>query len=291
MTWLTRLLWLSLPFTLGDLLADAVADRSAAVAWVVAVGSWAIWLAALAASLVALPATLVVLRVLAPCAPVAAVVAATQSTPSALGWIGVLCATAAAVLASMAEVGDEYLNAVAYGDERRFALRAPAVLLFGPVPLLWSAMCVVPAVGLLLLAAEQWVLGVVAVVLGSVAIWLGTISLAKLTRRWLVFVPAGVTLVDHLAIVEPTLMRRTEIRAIGPAPADTDALDLSVGATGLILQIDLGTPHRFTPVAPRHRVSEAVEATSVLVAVPRPGALLAHAARHHVRVAGAADDR
>jgi hypothetical protein len=275
--WLTRVLWLSLPLTLGDLLAEALDGRSAAVVWTGVVMAWVLWAAALLGSLVIQPWALVLVRVLLPLAPVAGVVAALDSAPSALGWIGLATGVVAAVAAMSAEVGYEFVNGASYGDEARFPLRPPAVLLLGPIGLVWLVTAVPVPAGALALAARQWLLGGVLVAAGLPAAWWGVRVLARLTRRWCVFVPAGLTVVDDMALAEPTLVRSGDIAAVGPAPADTTALDLSAGASGLIVQIDLVSAGQFVPAAPRGGETEAVSAASVLIAPSRPGALVRHA--------------
>jgi len=72
-------------------------------------------------------------------------------------------------------------------------------------------------------------------------------------------------------------MRRGDILGLGPAPVDTTALDLSAGASGLILQIDLNGTGEVVPAAPRGGVTEAVRVSAVLFAPSRPGPPLAHA--------------
>ena len=273
-TWLIRLLWLTLPLTLGDLLARALEDRSAAVSITVAVLAWAVFAAGLACSLVALPATLIGLRLLAPLPLLAGVVAATEVTPGVLGWVGLGASALIVVGANAAEVGFGHINGAAYGDEVRFPLRTPA-LVAAVIPLVWAAAVVAPLGGILLLAARQWALGAVVVVLGVLALWRGVLSLLRLTSRWAVFVPAGMTLVDPLALVEPRLVRRGEVVRLGAAPSDTRALDLTAGATGLILQLDLSEELSVVPVARRGAVATPVAVTSLLVAPARPGALLA----------------
>ena len=286
MTWLTRLLWLTLPITLGDLLAQSLADRSDAVQVVATVLAWGLWAAGLLAGLVRAPWALLVLRIVTPLAVVGGAVAAVGDTPELLGWIGLATAAVAAVAAMSAEVGYECINGASYGDEARFPLRPPAVLLLGPIGLVWALTAVPLPVAALALAAEQWVLGGVLAVLGAGAAWWGVRVLARLTRRWCVFVPAGVTLVDDMALAEPTLMRSKDIVAVGPAAVGTDALDLSAGATGLILQIDLNGAGDFLPAAPRGGVTEPVSEASVLIAPSRPGALLRHARERGVGVVG-----
>jgi hypothetical protein len=285
-TWLTRLLWLTLPLTLGDLVAAALEGRSTPVTVTATVLAWGLWAAGLLASLVRAPWALLVMRLVMPLAVVAGVAAAVaaDSTPGALGWLGLATAAVAAVACCTAEVGYECINGAAYGDEARFPLRPPAVLLLGPIGLVWALTAVPLPAGLLALAARWWVAGALLVVLGSVAAWWGLRVLTRLTRRWCVFVPAGITLVDDMALADPTLMRSVDVVAIGPAPADTTALDLTAGASGLIVQVDLNGAGDFVPAAPRGGVTEAVRAASVLIAPSRPGALLRHARERRIGV-------
>lgn len=284
LTWLTRLLWLTLPITLGDLLAQALVDRASAVRLAVVVMAWGLWAVGLLASLVATPWALLTMRVVMPLSVVAGVVAAVVTAPGPLGWIGLASAAVATVAAMSAEVGHECINGAAYGDEARFPLRPPAALLVGPIGLVWAVTAVPLPAGVLALAARQWFLGAALVALGAPAAWWGVRVLSRLTRRWCVFVPAGMTLVDDLALAEPTLMRSSDIVRLGPAPVDTDALDLSAGAAGLILQVDLNGVGEVLPAVRRGGVAEPVGTASILFAPSRPGALLRHAAQRRIAV-------
>jgi len=274
MTWLNRLLWLTLPITLGELLTEVLADRSTAVRVVATVLVWGLWAAGLLASLVRAPWALVALRTIAPLSVLTGAAAAVSSAPGVLGWIGIATAAVASVAAMSAEVGNEFINGASYGDEERFPLRPPAVLLLGPIALVWALTALPLPVAALAVAAQQWVLGAALGVGGTAAAWWGVRVLSRLTRRWCVLVPAGLTLVDDMALAEPTLMRSRDIVSIGPAPADTGALDLSAGATGLIVQVDLNGAGDFLPVVARNDVAEMVTSTSILIAPSRPGALI-----------------
>jgi hypothetical protein len=284
LSWSVRFLWLVLPLTLGDLIGDAVDGRSAPVLWTVAIGSWAVWLAGLVASLVPLPPLLVVLRVLAPVPLAAGLTSALVETPGVTGWIGLVMAAVLTVAANSAEVGMDHLNGTSYGDERRLPLRPPGILLLGPIPLLWAAMTLLPATGVLLLAARQWVLGGLAVAAGAGAVWFGTLALLRLTRRWLVLVPAGATLVDAFALTEPVLMRRNDIVRLGPAPVGSAATDLSVGATGLIVEVALREPQSFLPAVRGGETVSPLRSAAVLIAPSRPGLLMRLAADRKIAV-------
>ena len=91
------------------------------------------------------------------------------------------------------------------------------------------------------------------------------------------FVPAGITLVDDMAIAEPVLFPRRAVTRIGPAHVATEATDLTVGAPGLVLEVDLSGPIDLAPAPRRGEPTEAVAVDSVLIVPSRPGTLLAHA--------------
>ena len=284
MTWLTRLTWILLPVTLGDLLGAAFEERSTAVALAGVVLGWGLWSAGLLASLVPQPWALVALRIIAPTAVLAGAIAAPAEAPGLLGWAGIVLAAVSAVAAMSAEVGHEFVNGASYGDEERFPLRPPAVLYLGPIGLVWALTALPLPAAVFAFAARQWLLGAALGLVGASTAWWGVKVLTRLTRRWCVFVPAGVTLVDDMAVVEPTLMRGRDIVSVGPAPADTTALDLSAAASGLIVQIDLNGEGEFTPMPQRGGTTEPMSASSVLIAPSRPGRLIRHA---HARGLGA----
>jgi hypothetical protein len=277
-------LWLTLPLTLGDLLASSLDRRSSAVATTAAVLAWALWTLGMVSSLVPRPLALTLLRILAPLPVLAGVTAAVLEAPGVLGWVGLGTAAIVAVAAFSADLGEDFIDGVSYGDERRMPLRPPAILLLGPLQGVWVLTVAPLLLGAGLLAAQQWVLGALFVVGGLATAWWGFQVLARLARRFVVFVPAGVTLVDPFALAEPALFRRDSIVRLGPAPAGSNATDLSAGATGLIVQIDLELAVTVLPVARRGGVSEPVETHSVLLAPTRPGAMLAGAESRRILV-------
>ena len=272
--WTARGLWVLLPLTVGELLTAAVRDRSTAVAVTVGALAWAAWGAGLVALLRPLPATLTVLRVLAPVPLVAGATAAVAARPELLGWLGVVNAALVLACAMTAEVGNFYVDAASYGDERRFTLRAPAFVLVA-APVVWVLMTVPLVAGALLLAAHTWVLGGVLVVAGAGAAFLGARILHRLSLRWLVVVPAGVTLVDPLALTQPILFAARQTTRVGPAHVGTTAVDLTAGAPGLVLQVDTSPATEVVPVVARGATAQVVEADAVLVCPSRPGAVLA----------------
>jgi hypothetical protein len=279
-------LWVSLLLTAGPALAAALEPRSRPVQVVASMGAWAAWAGVLGAALVPRTTSLTAVRIVVPAAVPAlawAALATGAAGPRVDALVGLGTAVAATVLVLSAFVGDGFVNGSSYGDERRLPLRPPAPLVLGPVPLAWAACVTGVLAGPLLLAAGQWVAGAAATLAGGVAAVLATRALHGLARRWLVFVPAGFVVHDPLALAEPVLCARRVVRRIGPAPADTAATDLTGGALGLALQVDLAEP---APAASRVRRGAAgtVELTSFLVTPSRPGAVLREARRRHLPV-------
>ena len=153
----------------------------------------------------------------------------------------------------------------------RCACRPPLVL--GPVPLAWLAAVVAPVAGALLLAAEQWLAGAAVLAVGLPLAAVAVRALHGLTRRWVVFVPAGFVLHDHHALVEPVLFPRRSIRRLGPAPADPgpDTTDLTQGALGLALELELADPVRHRASSRRPDRRGRVRRPAALHALPARG--------------------
>lgn len=269
--WVVRVWWAALPFTAGPMLADGLHDASAAWRSTASVGLWVLWAGVLLGSLLVHPATLVLLRLAVPSAVVALVWAGREGADwGEVALVAAVTAGAAAVSLS-ALVGHVFVNGLSYGDEVRLLLRPSALLLAGPLPL--TAAITVGGVvsGPLLLAAEQWPWGAAVTVVGGALAVVGARSLHSLTRRWLVFVPAGVVLHDHLAVQDPVLLRRRAVAGFGPAQQGSDALDLSQGAAGLILELTTNQPITLSPPTRRKHSAEEAQASGVLIAPSRPG--------------------
>lgn len=275
--------------TVAPLVGEALDGRSTPVAVVVAGGLWAAWTLALVASLVPRTASLTLLRIVVPAAPaVAGWAALAGSSDTALTVLGVGSAALAAAAVLHPAVGDRWVDGSSYGDERRFCLRPPTVVLVGPLQLLWALTVTAAVAGPLLLAAQVWLAGVPALLAGWPLAWLGTRSMHRLTRRWLVFVPAGIVVHDDLAVADALMVPRVTVEAVGPAPADTSALDLTLGALGLVVQVGFTEPVEVLTEEARRQAGAAAAATSadaVLVAPTRPGLVLDEAERRRLPVA------
>ena len=278
--WPLRATWALLPLVLGPLLADALDPRDVPFRRGVSVALWVLWALTLVATALPRPVTLTIVRIVVPASCVAAVWAAIAHGAHVNAAVGVVAAVVATVCALLPTTGDAFVDGASYGDERRFLLRPPGAFVFGPIELGWAIVVAGLAAGPLLLLTRQWIAGTVATVAGLTAAWLGWRSLHALSNRWLVFVPAGVVLHDAFVLAEPTLFARANIAWFGPAPADTDALDLSANAYGLALQLDLEAPQTLAVVGPRparRRGTDPRSVSSLMITPTRPGAVAAEA--------------
>ena len=269
--WAVRVWWAALPFTAGPVLADGLHETAAAWRSTASVGLWVLWAGVLVGSLLVHPATLVLLRLATPSAVVALVWAGREGAD--WGEVALVAAITGAVAAVSlsAPIGQVFVNGISYGDEIRLLLRPPAILLAGPLPLTAAITIGGVVSGPLLLAAEHWVAGVAVTVVGEALAVFGARSLYSLTRRWLVFVPAGVVIHDHLAVQDPVLLRRRAVADFGPAQQGSEAFDLSQGAAGLILELAMNQPITLNPPNRRKAQADEIQAGSILITPSRPG--------------------
>lgn len=286
MTWAFRVVWASLPFAAAPALARLFSSTSRPVQLVGSTGLWLGWIVVLTASLVPTTVSLTVVRLVSPAAVVAAFVSATRHA-STVAIIGAVAATiVAGSLAYSAEFGGLFVQGSAYGDETRFPLRPPGPLVVGPLPLAWALVATAMVSGPLLMAARSYVLGAVISALGVTLAWLFGRRCHRLARRFLVLVPAGVVVHDHLVLSDTSMFRKSDLASVGLALDKTEAADLTGKALGNAVEIVLKD---FDTVVlagtPKKPGGTALHVLSVLVSPSRPGRVLTEAARrgHVVR--------
>ncbi len=277
--WAPALAWLSLPLTAGPAFARALDERSTAVTLTGAIGLWALWLVGLIAAFVPSTVSLTTIRILMPASVIAAGWAAiivpngAEFPESAALGVTSLCA----VLSLSASVGYTFINGSSYGDERRLPLRPPGPVMFGPLELVWVMMVASTFAGPFLLASQQWVAGIVVSALAVLFVLGGARALHQLSKRWLVFVPAGIVLVDRSALLDALLVQRHAIASIGLADEESTAVDLSVGAVGIQVEIRLTATDSIIPTPTRrdrHKIIEPIDVTAVRCTPSRPGWVL-----------------
>jgi hypothetical protein len=285
-TWLLRVAWVTLPISAGPALSAGLHHWSDGPRIVAAVLCWTAWGAGLLATFAPRPAALTALRAIAPAALIVAVAITISGTASPLASVGAVTATLiAAVLAADGEIAIAAANAVAYGDERRYPLRTPPALFLGPLPAARLLAVGGAAAGPLLLADGRVLWGAIALVLGVPVAALAARALHGLSRRWLVLVPAGVVVVDPMALADNVLFPREHVRALRAFNADEppgDALDLRLGATlgSVLLRFD--EPAELTRAVRARRGGDTVDAPGLVIAVSRRKEALVDAARRRV---------
>lgn len=288
--WLLVALWAALSILAGPLFSSALDPTRSTFRSTVSIGLWIGWVAVLGATLVPRPITLTAVRIAAPASLAAAVWAALVADADSWAIVAGLASTAAVTLVSLSPaVADAFVNGAAYGPERRMPLRPPGLLLLGPIPLGWLAVVVGALAGPLLLADQQWVVGLVALVVGWPVAAIAARSLDLLTQRCVVFVPNGFVLIDRLTLADSFLMQRRLVTSVGPAPKDSMARDLTAGALGLAVQVTLSEPDIIVVNPPRrsprdHPPPTTPEVDAVLFSPSRPGAFLAEAARRKLPI-------
>ncbi len=286
-----RLLWLVMPWTTGAAAADALGACTPTSARIVGTQLWVVWGLVLTATLVRRPWALTAVRIAAPASlalTIGAVVAAAAWDADMAVWSAAAAAaggTLAAATALLPETGNAMVDGLSYGNERRMLLRAPFVLVIGPIPLVWAAVVVGVAAPAVLWANRLWMWAASATVVGLLAAAWGFRSLHQLACRWVVFVPNGLVLHDHLATREPFLLRRAEVALLGLAPTGIDLhaedlADLTGGARGPVLLAVVGGPVELVPRA--SGTAQARTVSRVLFSPTRPGEVLAEAARRRI---------
>jgi hypothetical protein len=208
------------------------------------------------------------------------------STSGAAATLAVSSCVVAAVFALSAPVAQATGNALAYGDEVRFPLRIPPALFLGPVPLAVLLIGSGVSVGPLLIANESYIAGVPLAIFGVAVAALLARSLHALSIRWLVLVPAGVVVVDPLALSDPVLMRREVIDRVERSPheqSEPGAVDLRLGSLAGTIAISLREPQSFVRRRGR-RDSQLLEAGAALVSSVRTDAFVREAGARRIAI-------
>ena len=275
MLWALRVAVAGAGVLVGLALSSAGNGRLAAAT----VPSVTVWWALIGAALVAVVVPgalgLTIVRLSAPIAPIAAAGALLGGANTALGVGALALGLVFAVVAFSAEAGEAMVQGAAYGHEQRFLLRLPAAMTL-PVVLSWVMWAGAAAAAVALLGGRVWLPGGVLAAVGLGGAWLLGRRVHRFSRRWLVVVPAGVVLHDHVVLGETLMVPSANVRRCGLAYADTEALDLTGPAAGHALEVAVG--EMVTPLLAATRAEpkgRAIHAASFLVAPSRPGRALA----------------
>jgi hypothetical protein len=270
-----RILLSCLPF-IGAGVGGLLDNRSVAVQVTGTTLAWAVWGTVVIASSINHPITLTVLRIGTPVVAGFMILDIFNQGTSSGQVIKVAVSVAILLLSFSAEIGSIYVQASAYGDEKRFALRPPVVLL---APILLSALVVdLSIISLpLLVAAKNWSIAAVSLAGLYVSTKYLLPRIHLLSRRWLVFVPAGVVVHDEIVLSTNLMIRKQDLFQIQLARNNSAAADLSALTWGVPLELTLNKPLdiSLTSIGAKHlNTISAIHAQSVLIATSRPGFVL-----------------
>ena len=270
-----RILLSCLPF-IGAGVGGLLDDRSAAVQVTGTTLAWAVWGTVVIASFISHPITLTVLRIGTPVVAGFMILDIFNHGTSGGQGIRVAVSIAVLLLSFSAEIGSIYVQASAYGDEKRFALRPPVVLI---APILLSTLVAdLSIISLpLLIAAKNWTVAAVSLAGLYISAKYLLPRIHLLSRRWLVFVPAGVVIHDEIVLLTNLMIRKQELSQIQLARDNSAAADLSALTWGVPLEFSFNKPLdiSLTSIGAKHlNTLSAIHAQSVLIATSRPGSVL-----------------
>ena len=248
-SWLVRVLWL-VGALLPNNLTDTMSSHSQVLRTTMSVELWLLWALVALATWLHHPISLTTARCIVPVVVAHLLVGLPDSSLGVGNVIGAACALVALVLIYMSDYGSIHVQAGAYGDERRYLLRVPAPIVM-PLVLGWGVMAVVVCITPLMLASERYVLGGVGVVLSVGLLWQLPVRLHRLSRRWLVKVPAGWVVHDDVVLSENLLIKTHDVVSMSLALEGSEAIDLTGMTRGVPIEVQLREmiDVRLTPLA------------------------------------------
>lgn len=258
----------------GPALAAAGDGRADRATWPAATLWWALVAVQVVAVVVPAAMGLTALRILTPAGVVAAGGALVGGAPTGIGVAALAMAMLTTAITFSAEAGEALVQGSAYGHERRFPLRPPVAFL--PAALVaWIVWCAALVSAAVLLGARRWALGTALAAAAVGLTWLLGRRLHRFSRRWLVLVPAGMVLHDHVVLGETLMVPKADVHRVALAYADTQALDLTGPAAGHALQVTVSEMVTILLAATRGQPKgKAVHAGAFLIAPSRPGRVL-----------------
>ena len=205
-------------------------DASRSVSWVLLIWGWLLWTSVAASLLVPSPTSLTIVRIIV---PLSVVVSIAASQP-----LAIFCSVVALIVCSSPVFVDAMVQGGAYGDESRFALRTPLPYVV-PAIIAWLLYTAALIGGSLLLAAQQYIVGAVLVTIGILLSRTIPQRLHRLARRWLVLVPVGIVVHDHLVLHETIMAPSAKILSVARTSDVGEAADLTGGVFGERITIAL----------------------------------------------------
>lgn len=217
---------------------DAISTSASVLASIVL---WATWAIVLLCILVPSAVSLTAMRLVAPAhlsITAILVVGALIDESDALAVSALVPTLVTTIVAMSADIGSNFVQSSAYGDEFRVPLlpSPPFVIVLVLGWLIWISSLVVGAIAL---TREAWVAGGILVTVGVVLGGILPRRFHRFSRRWLVVVPAGLVLHDHVVLAETAMFPRDSIRSIVVGRRDSEVADLSGRGRGTGVAVEL----------------------------------------------------
>lgn len=216
--WILRISVIALVLAV-PLLDASLGDMRDVTRVVVRIIVWTLWAGALLCVLIPSSSSLTALRLVVPAHAATTVMIVIANGDAS--WSAV-CAVALGIVATVAatsgDIGRHWVQLSAYGDERRFLLACPPAMITAQV-LTWIVWFALASGAVVLLTAEDP--SGVAVAVGIAAALLTLAGLVVLprrfhrfSRRWLVWVPAGLVVHDHVVLAETAMVSKRAVSAV-----------------------------------------------------------------------------
>jgi hypothetical protein len=275
--WAARLAWVAVAVSGTPALESVVQDRSFSVRITALILAAVFWLAGVAAVAIASTPTLTLARVIIPTVIPAGLLGILFGAEPVASIGTVIFALIATAVVATPEYGQIAVQSSAYGNEIRFPLRPPLGFLIAAV-ITWAVWVAATLSGALLLGSRTWVAGLILAAIALAVLILATPRWHRLSQRWLVLVPAGVVIHDPVTLSDTVMLKRSQIRHLTLAPADTEAYDLTGPAPGHAVEIAINETITVVCAPVGKAPPKAIHLTALLVAPSRPGRALQAAA-------------
>lgn len=247
---------------LGD--GASTATSTALLVW-----GWTLWLVTAIGLLVPSPLSLTTIR----CATPLVVLASLMSVSP----LAVFASIVMLIIGFSPLFADVMVQGGAYGEEKRFALRTPVPQML-PTVIAWGVLSFSLIGGSLYITSTQYIIGVP---LAAVGILLATRvpkMLHRHSRRWLVIVPAGIVVHDHLVLAETVMSPRSKIASLSVVAEAGETADFTGGVAGQRLAVQLREADKIVLSRITAKIlgtTEALHVTTFSVAPRRLNAALA----------------
>lgn len=255
--------------------ASALENWSDAARVTTSVAMWIAWSVCLLCVLVPSSISLTAMRLACPTLIVStALVVARDADPGSV--VALAVAIVATLLVFSADVGDSFVQGSAYGDERRHLLRCPPAMALTQV-LAWMFWTATVALAAVFALDHDWWLAAIVASVGVACTVLLPRRFHRFSRRWLVGVPAGVVIHDHVVLAETAMFLASNLRGVDAVTDGTiDAADLTGGCRGPVLRLTLADFDTVVLAGTRNDPGgKALHVRSMTVCPSRPGRALA----------------